>query len=113
MKPATNLLSPMFSSAFNCRFNSDFIDLDDRDEIEDLAETVVGDLMLRGMTAVDILGVLEQAMAHWGPEILEEFTDASNVDWGFDAETEGDLRFIIDTMIDTARRRSVPAKAAE
>ncbi len=113
MHRPVSFLDPTFANVFGRRFDSDLIDLDDRDDVEGLAETVVHDLMLRGKTADNILRTLEDVRANWGGQVLDEFTDASNVDWAFDTETENDLRFIVSTMIDTARRRSVPAKAAE
>ena len=113
MQRSVSFLDPTLANVFGSRFDSDLVDLDDRDDIEGLAETVVYDLMLRGRTAHNILHTLEHVRANWGGEVLEEFTDASDVNWAFDAETENDLRFIVATMIDTARRRSVSVKAAE
>ena len=111
METHENLLSQSFASSFNCWFNSDLIDVSDHAEVIGLAGTVVADLMQKGTPAQEIIGPLTEALAHWGPAVVDEFSSASDGDWSFNADTENLLKDVVREMIATARRREEQATA--
>ena len=112
MDTIKKLLDPEFVNAFNCRLNADVIDLDDMDYVLSSAGIVVLDLFEIGWTPDQVLRPLEAALANWGPEVLDEFSDANNGNWSFSAQAEDELRAIVNTMIKTARNGRLPAREA-
>lgn len=111
METHGNLLGQNFASSFNCWFNSDLIDVSDHAEAISLAGTVVADLMQKGTPAQEITGPLTEALAHWGPAVVDEFSNASDGDWSFSADAETLLKDIVRKMIVAARRREEQATA--
>lgn len=111
METVGNLLSQSFANSFNCWFNSDLIDLSDRAGTISLAGTVVADLMQKGTPAQEIIRPLTEALAHWGPSVVAEFSNASDGDWSFNADTENLLKDVVQEMIANAHRREEQAIA--
>lgn len=111
MKMPGKLLSQNFASSFNCWFNSDLIDVSDHAEAISLAGTVVVDLMQKGTTAQEIIGPLTEALVHWGPTVVDEFSEASDGDWSLNPDTENLLKNVVQEMIATARSREGQATA--
>jgi len=105
METHGNLLSQNFASSFNCWFNSDLIDVSDHAEAISLAGTVVADLMQKGTPAQEIIGPSTEALAHWGPAVVNEFSNARDGDWSFNADTENLLKDIVREMIAATRCR--------
>ena len=111
METHGNRLSQSFASSFNCWFNSDLIDVSNHAEAISLAGTVVADLIQKGTPAQEIIGPLTEALAHWGPAVVDEFSNASDGDWSFNADTESLLKDVVREMIAVARRREGQATA--
>lgn len=67
--------------------------------------------MQKGMPAQEIIGPLTEALAHWGPAVVDEFSNASDGDWLFSADAENLLKDVVREMIATARRQEEQATA--
>lgn len=74
-----------------------------------LAGTVVVDLMWMGTTAQQIIEPLTKALTHWGLEVVDEFSRASDGDWAFDAEMESLLKDIVHEIVAAARNQEQQA----
>ncbi len=74
-------------------------------ELFGLAGTVMADLMQKGTPAQEIIGPLTEALAHWGPAVVDEFSNTSDGDWSFNADTENLLKGIVREMVAATRCR--------
>ena len=99
MEIRENLLSQEFASSFGCWFNSDLIDISNYSENISLAGIVVADLMKKGISSQEVVNLLNYALRHWNPKIVDEFSNASDGDWSFSADTENLLKHILQEMI--------------
>ena len=92
----TPTFRPEMFDFFGGQFDSDVIDLDDREDFR--AETVAHSLLEVGLTPEEVSGPLRQALENLTPEVIERFSVASNGWWDCDEDVEAAFRSILERI---------------
>jgi len=102
MDDNTPKFRPELFDYFGGHFDSDVIDLDDMDDVMYRAEALALTLRSIGLTPDEVSGPLRQALDDMRPEVIQQFSTASNGCWDFDERTEAVFRDILERIILTA-----------
>lgn len=93
-------LDQNFFHIFGTWFNSDVIDLDNSQEVENAARACAGDLKRSHFNLENLIAQLTKALDTWEPQTIIKVINATDVDWYSDQDTEQILKDILSIIID-------------
>jgi hypothetical protein len=92
-------ITPDFFNIFGAWFDADLVDLYSQESVDNAIGGSGADLSRRDTDLNDLIARLTGVLEQWGPDKIQPFERATNIDWLASEQTEAILRYIIQGII--------------